>query len=43
MDMHVKPHDQLIFHLTGKCLGEGLTSIAGLDARAPRCWRRTVT
>lgn len=31
MDMHVKPHDQLIFHLTGKCQGEGLTSIAGLE------------
>ena len=30
MDMHAKPQDQLIFHLTGKCQGDGVVSIAGL-------------
>ncbi|WP_088279500.1 ferredoxin [Ideonella sp. A 288] len=33
MDMHAKPQDQLIFHLTGKCQGDGVVSTAGLDLR----------
>ncbi len=31
MDMQAKPQDQLIFHLTGKCQGDGLASTAGTD------------
>lgn len=30
MDMHAKPQDQLIFHLTGKCQGDGVLPIAGM-------------
>ncbi len=33
MDMQTKPQDQLIFHLTGKCQGEGLSPVAGLALR----------
>jgi ferredoxin len=33
MDTQVKPQDPLIFHLTGKCQGEAVQPIAGLDLR----------
>ncbi len=33
MDMQAKHQDQLIFHLTGKCQGDGLSPIGGLDLR----------
>ncbi len=33
MDMHAKPQDQLIFHLTGRIAGDGLSAIGGLDLR----------
>ena len=31
--MHAKPQDQLIFHLTGRCAGDGLAPAAGCDLR----------
>jgi ferredoxin len=31
MDMHLKPQDQLAFHLTGKCQGDGVLPTAGTD------------
>ena len=31
MDMHVKPQDQLIFHLTGRRQGDGLLSTLGAE------------
>ncbi|MBL0147590.1 MAG: hypothetical protein IPP87_02200 [Ideonella sp.] len=33
MDMHAKPQDQLIFHLTGQRQGDGVTSTTGVDLR----------
>ena len=33
MDMKARHQDQLIFHLTGKCSGDGLYAIDGLDLR----------
>lgn len=31
MDMQIKPQDQLIFHLTGKCHGDGVMPTAGAE------------
>jgi hypothetical protein len=33
MDMQAQPHDQRVFHLTGKRRGDGLVAVDGLDLR----------
>lgn len=33
MDMKARPPQQLIFHMTGKCQGDGLSMVAGLNLR----------